>query len=211
MPVPGKPENGQTVAMNRNHFERWMGIVAIAAFVLALVSATHASAWTPRHALAMPGATGMPDAGAFNLLAFVVPGAALLAAALWRRWQSRDVPGMAGGIAVWLLAIAAVAWLALGLSPIDAGDLVGEGSQHHAALWMLWLIAVSAAAVALVIGAAQGQRGLMGVLALLWFVAAFALPVLLDGWAQVLAAVAWMAWPLTPPGRIGIMTSSARP
>ncbi|MBW8823390.1 MAG: hypothetical protein JF567_03995 [Xanthomonadales bacterium] len=181
--------------MSRNHFERWMGIVAIAAFMLALACATRAGDWTPRQALAVPGATGMPGADMFNLLAFIVPGATQLAAALWRRWHSRDQPGMAGGIALWLLAIAALAWLALGLSPIDAGDLAGEGSQRHAALWMLWLIAVSAATVALVMGAASGQRGVMGMLAVSWLVAAFVLPTLLGGLAQVLAAVAWMAWP----------------
>ncbi|MBS0217411.1 MAG: DUF998 domain-containing protein [Proteobacteria bacterium] len=197
--------------MNRNRFDRWMGVTAIAAFVLALVWGGHAGEWTPRHALAIPGAKGMAGAGVFNLLAFIVPGAALLVAALWRRWQARDHSGMVAGIALWLLAIAALAWLALGLFPIDAGDLAGEGGQHHAALWMLWLIAVAAAAVALVIGAAKGRRGLMGVLAVLWLVAAIVLPVLLGGWAQVLAAVAWMAWPLTPPVRICIMTGSARP
>ncbi|MGG6462642.1 hypothetical protein [Solilutibacter silvestris] len=197
--------------MNRNHFDRWMGLVALVAFVLALAWASHASEWTPRHALAVAGARDTPGALVFNLLAFIVPGAALLAAALWRRWHSRDASGMATGIALWLLAIAALAWFALGLSPIDAGDLAGEGGQHHAALWMLWLIAVSAATVALVIAAAPGQRGMMGVLAVLWFVAVFVLPVLLGGWAQALAALAWMAWPLTAPAHICIMTGSARP
>ncbi|MBS0215170.1 MAG: DUF998 domain-containing protein [Proteobacteria bacterium] len=197
--------------MNRNHIDRWPGVIAIAAFVLALAWARHAGDWTPRHALAIPGAEGMPDAGVFNLLAFVAPGTSLLVAALWRRWQARDHAGMAVGIALWLLAIAALAWIALGLFPIDGGDLAGEGSQHHAALWMLWLIAVSAAVVALVIGAGKGQRGVLGVLAVLWLVAIIALPVLFGGWAQVMAAVAWMAWPLTPPAWICIMTGSARP
>lgn len=197
--------------MNRNHIDRWLGAIAIVAFVLALVCANRGNGWTPRHALAMPGATEMPGAGMFNLLAFVIPGAALLAAALWRRWRARDRAGMAIGIALWLLAIAAGSWLALGLSPVDAGDLTGVGSQRHAVLWMLWLIAVSAAAVALVMGAPRGQRGALGVLVLLWLVAAIVLPVLLGGWAQVLASVAWMAWPLTPPVRICIMTGSARP
>lgn len=197
--------------MKGNRFDRWPGVIAIAAFVLALAWAGHAGEWTPRHALAIPGARGMPDAGIFNLLAFIVPGAALLAAAAWRRWQARDHSGMAVGIALWLLALAGLAWLALGLFPIDGGDLAGEGSQHHAAVWMLWLIAASAAVVALVVGSAKGQRGVMGVLAVSWLVVALVLPVLLGGWAQVLAAVAWMAWPLTPPVRICIMIGSARP
>ncbi|MBS0225820.1 MAG: hypothetical protein JSS25_05720 [Proteobacteria bacterium] len=197
--------------MNRNHIDRWLGGIAIAAFVLALAWAGHAGAWTPRHALAMPGAEGVPDAGVFNLLAFVVPGAALLVAALWQRWRTRDHSGMTIGIALWLLAIAGLAWLALGLFPMDGGDLAGEGSQHHAALWMLWLIAVSTAVVALMMGGAKGQRGRMGVLVALWCVAIIALPVLFGGWAQVMAALAWMAWPLTPTVRICIMTGSARP
>ncbi len=197
--------------MDRKHFDRWLAVIALVAFALALAWAGHAGEWTPRHALAVPGAQAMPGAGLFNWLAFIVPGAAMLAAATWRRWRSRKSSGTAIGIALWLLAIAGLAWLALGLSPIDAGDLAGEGSQRHAALWMLWLIAVSAAVVALAMGAGKGQRGLGGVLVMLWFVAGFVLPVLLGGWAQVLAAMAWMAWPLTPPTRICIMTGSARP
>ena len=202
---------GQTVGMNRNHFERWLAIIALATFVLALAWASHSSAWTPRQALAIPGAMTVPGAGTFNLLAFGVPGAMLLVAALSRRWRSREHCGMTAGIALWLLAIAGLAWLALGDSPIDADDLAGAGSQRHAALWMLWLIAVSAAAVALIIGVGKEQRGLAAVLALLWLVVILILPALLGGWAQILAALAWMTWPLTPITRIRIMIGSARP
>ncbi len=187
--------------MEKSRFDFWMGLAAIAAFVSALAWASHAGDWNPRHALAMPGATTAPGAGVFNLLAFVAPGGLLLVAALSRRWRSRNEAGTASGIALWLFAIAALAWIALGLSPVDGRDLADEGSQGHAALWVLWLVAASAAVVCAVLAAARGKRGAMTVLALLWLVVVLVLPSLLEGWAQVLAALAWMAWPWLPVDR----------
>ncbi|PNS07627.1 hypothetical protein [Solilutibacter silvestris] len=181
--------------MNRIRFDQWMSAIAIVSLALALAIACSASGWTPRHALALPGTQEMPGHRIFNLLGFGVPGVALLSAALQRRWRSRDQSGMVAGIGLWLCAIAALAWTALGIFPIDAGDLAGEGSQHHAALWMVWLIAASAAFVASAICVKAAARGIAVVVAALWLIVVLVLPPLIGGWAQVAAATAWMAWP----------------
>ena len=189
--------------MNRIRFAPVMSAIAIAAFMLALAFAHHASVWTPRHALALPGAIEMPDHRRYNLLAFGVPGFVLLLAAFRRRWQSRDQSGMAGGIGLWLFAIAAIAWTGLGAAAIDPGDLAGTGSQHHAALWMLWLIAASAGFVVSAVAAGAGRRGIAVVVALLWLAIVLVLPPLIGGVAQVAAALAWMVWPWLWPGGEG--------
>lgn len=120
-----------------------------------------------RHPLALLGARGVPRALAFNLTAFVVPGA--LAALVALRVHAR-VPAAAGlpaRLGAWLLAISALAWGAQGLLPLEPSDLEGAVSQWHATAWMIWWLAFVSAAWLLALGLCRcpGRRGLVGALA----------------------------------------------
>ncbi|UNK43505.1 DUF998 domain-containing protein [Luteimonas sp. S4-F44] len=143
--------------------------------------------------LALPGAHGLPHAGAFNLLAFVLPGFALAIVA-WRaraRWWPDA--GLAVGIALRLWLLAALLFALQGGLPLDAGDLDGGGSRAHASVWMLWALAFGAGASLAAI-AVPGVR-LASLLAALAVVAALALPaVAAAGAADRVLLLAWCGW-----------------
>lgn len=151
--------------------------------------------------LALLGAQGVPRALAFNLCAFVVPGA-LAAVAMWRlrsglpagaRWQAR--------IGAQLMSLAAIAFAAQGLLPLDPNDVGAASNALHALAWTLWWIA-SASGAALLAWAAPVRR--MRVLAA---IVAVCVPLLaLPPWPGALAAfapraafVAWLLWVALAP------------
>lgn len=106
---------------------------ALAGFGAALDGYAH-GAWP----VALLGASGVPRATAFNLLAFVVPG--LLAAFVALRRRDRLPPGAGLGARLgWTLALlAAAAFAAQGLLPLDArAPDAGQGRLHGVA-WGLW-------------------------------------------------------------------------
>ena len=99
-----------------------------------------------------------------------------------------------------MLLLAAIAFAAMGLFPLDMEDIENRASQFHASAWLLWLLAFSAAAIALRFGAgkARGWRSLstLTVVCALWavcsaFLFEIAMPVAM---AQRLAFLGWLVW-----------------
>ena len=159
------------------------------------------------HPVAALGASGVPHAFAFNLLAFVVPGvlAAFVAQAL--RMRMTDAR-FAARLGVQAMTLAALAYAALGLLPLDSTDLLSAASRVHAAVWTLWWIAFVVGAVLLGVG----MRG-TGHASRSWAVTASAIVTLVFaivapglvpvGTSQRIAFAAWFlaTWLIAPPSR----------
>ncbi|RPD88264.1 DUF998 domain-containing protein [Luteimonas sp. 100069] len=96
--------------------------------------------------LALPGATGMPLSWVFNVLAWIGPGLVVAAVALRLRGRLPR-SGMGAGIALRLMLLAALAFAAQGLLPLDPEALDAGMSRWHAATWMVWMLAFVAAAL----------------------------------------------------------------
>lgn len=164
-----------------------------AAIVFALLLDGYAHREFP---LALLGAEGVPRALAFNLCAFILPGA-LAAVAMWRlrsslpahaRWPAR--------IGIQLMSLSGLAFAAQGLLPLDPSDVGAASNALHALAWTLWWIAGASGALLLAWAApARGVR--MASVAM-----AIAVPLLaLPPWPGALAAfapraafVAWLLW-----------------
>ncbi|WP_305804688.1 DUF998 domain-containing protein [Stenotrophomonas sp. YIM B06876] len=152
------------------------------------------------HPVSLLGATGVPHALAFSLLGFVIPGllAAVVAVALLQRlpatasWTLR-----VGGQ---MMVLAAMAFAAMGLLPLDGSDIESRASQFHASAWMLWVVAFVPGALMLAVGGwKQPPWRSVAVLslaaALAVAVAAFVLDVLMPvALAQRLAFASWLLW-----------------
>lgn len=151
--------------------------------------------------LALLGARNVPRALAFNLCAFVLPGA-LSAMAMWRlrsalpaaaRWPAR--------IGAQLMTLAGIAFAAQGVLPLDPGDVGAQANAAHALSWTVWWIAGTSGAVLLAWAAPTGRlRALAAVVAVA--IPALALP----PWPGALAAfapraafVAWLLWVALSP------------
>lgn len=187
---------------DRRHGQaRAAGIAAGTCFALALAGFGAALdgysqvAWP----VALLGAAGVPRAAAFNLLGFIVPGLLAGFVALRRRDL---LPGGAGAGARlgWTLALlAAAAFAAQGVLPLDATAPDAGRGRLHGVAWGLWWIAFTAAALGLAGSALRARRWLpaAGHLAAGLLVAvaagldAGALPAAL---AQRVAFAAWFAW-----------------
>lgn len=101
------------------------------------------------HPLALLGASGIPHAPAFNLLAWILPG--LLAVAMAVRLLAR-LPAVGARwprVAGQLLLLAGLAFAGMGLLPLRLDALDGPASQAHASAWMAWVLAFSAGALML--------------------------------------------------------------
>jgi hypothetical protein len=150
--------------------------------------------------VALLGARGFPNATAFNLIAFVLPG--MLAGVVTLELRQR-LPGHAGWplrIGAQLVFLSALGFIAMGLLPLDPQDLEGHGSRLHGTAWMLWCVSFIAGAVLLGAGLLR-LRGwtLFGRLTLIAMVGVFAAAFLLTGLlpagiAQRLAFALWFAW-----------------
>ncbi|MDQ3494814.1 MAG: DUF998 domain-containing protein [Pseudomonadota bacterium] len=109
------------------------------------------------HPVGLLGAQGVPGALAFNVLAFVIPGA--IAAAL--AWRLRDLatssPRLSAGLGWQLVFLSALAFAAQGLLPLDPTDLDAPPSRLHALAWTLWWLAFVPGALLLAWTAWQGQ------------------------------------------------------
>lgn len=167
-----------------------------------------------RMPVALLGAKGFPNALAFNLLAFVVPGmlAGVVAMVLRRR-----LPAGAGWslrIGAQLVFLSALAFIAMGLLPLDPRDLENESSRLHGTAWMLWTVAFVPAAV--LIGA--GLLAYPNARRFAWLCLAIAAGVMLAGFvftdfmpaglAQRIAFGLWLLW-IAVAGRFGIRASGA--
>lgn len=152
------------------------------------------------HPVALLGAIGVPHAGAFDLLGFVLPGllAALVAVRLLVRvpvtapWSMR-----VGGQ---MLVLSGLAFAAMGVLPLDASDIQSPASQFHASAWMVWVLAFVPGALMSGLGARRlpgwGRLAALHLAAgLATLVGAFVLQAVMPApVAQRVAFVAWAAW-----------------
>ncbi|NUS39375.1 MAG: DUF998 domain-containing protein [Lysobacter sp.] len=155
-----------------------------------------------RHALHPPallGATGMPDAMAWNVLGFVVPGllAALALQALHGALRAAGA-GRVARVGATVLLLSALAFAAQGLLPLQLGQALDTGAARlHVALWMAWWLAAMAGFALLAAG--MRRRRLLAAGALLTAIAmgvalhAEALP-LAGGLRERIALAAWFGW-----------------
>ena len=134
-----------------NRIARSSGVAAALVFVVALMGFGAAlEGYVHRqYPVALLGAIGFPRALAFNLLAFVLPGMLAGVVALELR---RRLPGDAGWplrIGAQLVFLSTLAFIAMGLFPLDPNDLESQRSQFHGTAWMLWSVAFIPGAVLL--------------------------------------------------------------
>jgi hypothetical membrane protein len=104
-----------------------------------------------RHPVAALGAGGVPRAAIFNACAFIVPGllAVFVAQSLRARMaQARFV----ARLGVQALTLAALAFAAMGVLPLDSRDLLSQASRVHAATWTVWWLAFVAGGAMLGVG-----------------------------------------------------------
>lgn len=193
--------------LSLDSLERWIGAVAALLFAVAVIAFGAALGGYSQaiHPVALLGARGIPGALAFNLLAFIIPGAL----AAWTAWRVRRwLPASAGWaprIGSQMLVLAALAFLLMGALPLDPRDLDGRASQAHASAWMVWAIAFPGGAV-LLAACLRGQgpaRGLLAVCGLLAAVAAFGLQGLVP--APVSQRCAYALWGLLLAGTLPLL------
>jgi hypothetical protein len=111
-----------------------------------------------RHALHPPallGADGTPDALAWNLLGFGVPG---LLAAIAMQGLHRALVAAGGGFAArigaTLLLLSAFAFCAQGAWPLRLGEALDQGQARlHVAAWTAWWLATLAGLAGVALGA----------------------------------------------------------
>lgn len=172
--------------------------IALALFALALLLA---GAGLPEfshrmHPVALRGTAGLPWALAFNLLAFVLPGALLA----WSGQRLRNGPGdprWLARIGVVLVQVSALAFAAQGLFPLDASGSDSSASRMHVLAWMLWWIAFVPGAWLYAAGARRGIAFALASIALGTLVPLLAVLAPIGhwvGWAQRLAFALWFAW-----------------
>jgi hypothetical membrane protein len=178
---------------------RWAGLAAALVFTAALAGfgAVLDGYLQWQYPVSLLGARGFPNATAFNLLAFVLPGALAAVVALELRRKLGAGSGWRPRIGAQLVLLSALAFVAMGLMPLDPRDLESEASRLHGTAWMLWSVAFVAGALLLAAGCRR-QRGfawlaLLAALSLLvaGFVLGDAVPVAV---AQRGAFAAWFAW-----------------
>ena len=149
--------------------------------------------------VAVLGAAGVPRASAFNAAAFLLPG--LLAALVVLRARARLSTGapVAARLGWTLGLLAALAFAAQGLFPLEVSAPDAGGGRIHGAAWAAWSLAFTAAAAALCLGALRrGRRGVGAAHALAGaavFLMAWVAPDLVSAApAQRAAFAAWFAW-----------------
>ncbi|RZA28654.1 MAG: DUF998 domain-containing protein [Lysobacteraceae bacterium] len=178
---------------------RWAGLAAALIFTAAVggFGAALDGYLQWQYPVSLLGARGFPNATAFNLLAFVLPGALAAVVALELRRKLGAGSGWRPRIGAQLVLLSALAFVAMGLMPLDPRDLESEASRLHGTAWMLWSVAFVAGALLLAAGCRR-HRGfawltLLAALSLLvaGFVLGDAVPVAV---AQRGAFAAWFAW-----------------
>ncbi|WP_250061627.1 DUF998 domain-containing protein [Stenotrophomonas mori] len=153
-----------------------------------------------RHPVSLLGAAGVPGADAFNLFGFLLPGALAVLACVGLLLRMPAGTPRALRVAAQMLLLSGLAFAAMGVFPLDAGDIGNRASQVHASLWLFWLVAFCTGAGALWLGA-RGQRGWrplarLGLACALWMLCSAFLfnHVMPAAMAQRLAFLAWALW-----------------
>ncbi|HZF96902.1 MAG TPA: DUF998 domain-containing protein [Pseudoxanthomonas sp.] len=177
------------------------GIAALAVWAVAVVGFGAALNGFSQlmHPVSVLGAKDIPRALAFNLIGFVVPGllAGVVAIDLRRRMPASS--GWRARIGTQLVFMSALAFIALGLLPLDVRELESPASRLHGTAWMLWSIAFVPGALLLGLGLRNGGTRSFAHLTLAAaaavLVSAFALGEAVPaGLAQRIAFLAWFAW-----------------
>ncbi len=180
--------------------DRWLAAVALLVCVAAVAAfgASSPDFGQLRQPVALLGADGEPNALAFNLLGFVLPGALLG----WLAWRWRGQAGNSGWrarLGLQMLLLSALAFAAQGLLPLDPTDLLAPASRAHAVAWSAWWIAfVAGGALAWRSRGGRGGLALVLVVLLLATGGASLMPAAL---AQRLAFAGWFGWWLWASGR----------
>lgn len=167
-----------------------------------------------RFPVALLGAKGFPNALAFNLLAFVLPGMLAGAVAMLLRRRLPAGAGWSLRIGAQLAFLSALAFIAMGLLPLDPRDLENESSRLHGTAWMLWTVAFVPAAVLL----GAGLMAYPNARRFAWLCLVMAAGLMLAGFvftdfmpaglAQRIAFGLWLLW-IAVAGRFGITASTA--
>lgn len=174
---------------------------ALAALVLFVVALLLANAGLPGyshlvHPVSLRGTAGLPWAFAYNLLAFVIPGALLVWAGLRLRSAWAEA-GWLARIGIVLVQLSALAFAVQGVVPLDPEDTDATASRLHALAWMLWWIAFVPGALLLALDARRGVGFALACLSaalLVPLLAVFAPIGLWVGVAQRLAFLLWFGW-----------------
>ncbi|MEN1959577.1 DUF998 domain-containing protein [Luteimonas sp. MJ246] len=180
---------------------RAAGLAAGACFALALAcfGAALPGYAQLQYPVALLGAAGVPRATAFNLAGFLLPGLLAAFVALHRRGGLPQSAALAARLGWTLALLAALAFAAQGLLPLDASSPDAGRGRLHGVAWGLWGIASTAAALALSLDALRLRRWravaghlLAGALvfSLAWLTADLVPPAL----AQRAAFACWFAW-----------------
>jgi len=168
------------------------------------------------HPPALLGATGMPDADAWNLAGFVVPGllAAFALQGVHRALRARDA-GLVARVGATLLLLSAIAFATQGVFPLQLGRAIDVGTARlHIAAWTVWWLAAAAGFVVLAVGSVR--RPMSAITALLvgaLMIAALHAPALplpggareriaLGAWFGWIAAASWRTWQTWRPWRV---------
>lgn len=166
------------------------------------------------HPVSLLGATGVPRAQAFNLLAFVLPGLLAALVAMELRARLPVQAGWAARLGTQLLLLSALGLAAMGLLPLDPQDLESEESRMHGTAWMGWIIAFVLGTAALAVGLARKRlarrfAAISGAASIGVVLAGFVLPDLLGaGAAQRLAFLVWFGWFVYAARRSSLATHS---
>lgn len=185
-----------------NRVARYAGIAAAILFTAGIAGfgAALEGYLQSQYPVALLGAKGFPHASAFNLVAFVLPGMLAGVVAMDLRRRLPDDAGWPLRIGAQLVFLSALGFIAMGLLPLDPGDLESEISRYHGTAWMLWCVAFIAGAWLLAAGLLRrpGWRlfaCLSLFVALVVLVAGFVLSgVIAAGIAQRLAFGVWLGW-----------------
>jgi len=162
------------------------------------------------HPLGLLGGKDIPNALAFDLLGFVIPGVLAAIAISALRTSLPSAAGWSMRIGVQLLVLSAIAFAAQGLVSIDPADLGAPGNRSHAVAWTLWWIAFVSGTLLLALsipryppGRTQAWVSMGAAITVLAF-GLFAPGAIPSGISERIAFCAWFGWVL-------LVTRNSRP
>lgn len=149
-----------------------------------------------QHPVALAGAAGLPGALLFNAMVYVLPGALVAVVALSLHAALPAATGWWPRIGANLLLLSALAFVAQGMLPLDAGDLDASRSRRHAAAWTAWMIAfaVGAPMFSQSLASPSARMVVRATGMAIVLMAVFGATLVPEGLAQRIAFAAWFAW-----------------